>query len=127
MTEAALQSGSMRSAISDETADRRFARVSLASELGTAASNVYGLDLPPFIAEVERLSRTLTGSASLEGIEGDFRLSLNAGKLGHVKIEARLSDIERSSDFYASGQTDQTHLPDFIRACRALELEDELS
>ena len=126
MTEAAIQSGSVCVVISDEVPDRRYARVRLASDLGEAVSRVYALEVGAFLDDLGQLDRTLSGSAKLESLEGDFSLELTAQKLGHIGLNARLSNVERSSDFFVSGQTDQSCLPDFIRSCRALQFESIL-
>lgn len=126
MTEAAIQSGSVCVVISDEVPDSRYARVRLASDLGEAVSRVYALEVGAFLDDLVQLDRTLSGSAKLESLEGDFSLELTAQKLGHIGLNARLSNVERSSDFFVSGQTDQSCLPDFIRSCRALQFESIL-
>ena len=123
MTVAALKSGDMQIVISDEVAGPRFAHVQLSSAIGSASSRVHGLELAPFLVALAKLDETLKGQARLEGIEGDFRLDLKAGRLGHLDVEARISDLERSSDFYVSGQVEPGELSAFLRSCRSLELE----
>ena len=124
MTDAVLESpGAFRLSISDEVEDACAARISLESSIGSAASRVHSLDLGAFLDALSRLHETLSGEAVFESLEGDFGLRFKAASQGQIAVVARLSDIDRSSDFHAEAIIDQTYLPDFIRAAGRLELE----
>lgn len=127
MSEAALQCGSMRIAISDEAADSMYALVHLASDLGEAKSQVYAfrLGIASFLDQLGQLGRSLDGTAKLDAIKGDFSLVvMMAGQLGHIDVKARLATVDRDSEFVASGRADQSYLSDFMRALRTLKIDE---
>ncbi len=122
MATVALSSGSFRLSISDEIGGGEYALIGLASEIGSAEARVYSLDLEGLVGELDRLVSRMRGDFHFESLEGDFGLKCTFKKLGHIEVDARLSDVGRSSDFYATTTIDQSYLPDFIASARSLNL-----
>jgi len=122
MATVVLSSGAFRLSISDEIGKGEYALISLASEIGSAAARVYSFDLDGLVGGLNRLISRMCGDFHFESLEGDFALKFNFKKLGHIEVDARLSDVGRSSYFHATTTIDQSYLPDFVASARSLNL-----
>lgn len=121
MTEATLSApNAFRLSIQDEGEDEAYARVSLSSAIGSVSSRVYSLDLPELLSRLVELQGRLSGMVEFESLEAGFALKFCVLKLGHIKVEARLSDVGRETDFLTICRIDQSYLPAFIKAGRTL-------
>jgi len=112
-------------AISDESADSFYALVKLSSVIGNTAKNIYELELRELVAELRQLHETMTGEANIESLEGDFIAKFSAKPLGHIQIDAEISEPDGPSLFRSTGNIDQSYLPTFITNLKKLDLSGD--
>jgi hypothetical protein len=66
------------------------------------------------------MNETLTGAASLSGLESNLKLTLTADRLGHIRSEVVITpDPATESHRFETG-FDQTFLPGLIASCDAI-------
>ena len=121
MGEAVLTaSNGFRLSICDEIEGGRYALVTLASCIGAAAKNIYGLEMSALCTDLKALHANLSGAAEMEALEADFGIRFEVGPRGGIAIQAWLADLDHATKFYASAQSDQSYIPAFIHDAGAL-------
>jgi hypothetical protein len=77
-------------------------------------------DIHTFQTELERLQRTLTGSATLAPLEPNLRIEIKCDHLGHLACELTLTPDHMTQKHEFSIELDQTYLASLIGGCKRI-------
>lgn len=77
-------------------------------------------DIRRFRDELARMDDTLTGEATLMGLEPELSLLLKLNKLGHVKGTIEITPDHLNQHHSFTVEAEQTCLPALVRSCDAI-------
>lgn len=81
------------------------------------------LNLPAvvsWLAELEYLNQSLTGSASLVPLEPELSVKLTASVLGHISMEVEITPDNMTQEHMFRFELDQSYLEPVIESCRKI-------
>jgi hypothetical protein len=77
-------------------------------------------DIDQFRVELNALSETLTGEATLGSLEPQLKATLKAQSLGHIVVEVEISPDHLEQFHRFTFNLDQSYLPPLIAACERI-------
>ena len=77
-------------------------------------------DVDQFRKELESLSATLTGEATLSSFEPELKVTLRGQQLGHIEAEVEIAPDHLSQFHRFTLDLDQSYLPALITGCEAI-------
>ena len=99
----------------------------ITAHCGTHGADVWTtgpiLNLPAvvsWLAELEDLNHSLTGSASLVPLEVELSVTLTAGELGHISMEVEITPDNVTQEHTFRFELDQSYLEPVIASCRKI-------
>lgn len=96
--------------------------VSVGPWSGTSKVSFYAGELNRFAADIDRLYRSLTGTAELKPMEPYLELTLMGDGKGHIVAEGKVRDGFVNQTYLAfEFALDQTQLPEIAAALRAAD------
>jgi len=73
-----------------------------------------------WLAELEELNHSLTGSASLVPLEPELSVTLTADDLGHISMEVEITPDNVTQEHTFRSELDQSYLEPLIESCRKI-------
>jgi hypothetical protein len=93
------------------------------ADVWTTGSILHIPDIVRWLAELERMKKSLSGEANLIPMEPELRVKLAAAQLGHISMEVEITPDNVTQEHTFRFDLDQSYLEPVIDSCRKLVAE----